>query len=136
METDPRFTNTMFVVEADSFAHQELWVKHSRESHESGFGPARPIGRPREWRQDSRGFMAQVGGFGGMPVNAVCSWATIDGQLVMFYYGCSMVTHSEMIEKWIEARCNPRWDGGRRLARCDAMNFHHCLDAIDEKNAG
>ena len=37
------------------------------------------------------------------------------------------------IAGWLQARTGDiKWDKGRRFARCDAMNFHLCLDAIRE----
>ena len=38
-----------------------------------------------------------------------------------------------MVEPFFEkSECIPKWDNGTRFARTDAMNFHHCLEAIRE----
>lgn len=131
---DPRFAETMFVVEADDFARHMLWVCHSRESIKAGYAPR--DSSPHDWVQHGDGRFVQVGSFGGMPVNISVFWSTIDGQLVLFYDMCSMVTHSDMVRRWFEKHCNPKYDGGSREARCNAMNFAHCLQAIEEKNSG
>ena len=131
---DPRFARTMFVVEADSFSRHMLWLHESKEARDAGYGPAKPGHPPQVWEQDSGGIYVEVGMFGKMPICIDCFWTKIDGQLVLFYDACSMVTHARIVDDWLKANCNPTWDGGKRPARCNAMNFHHCLDAIAERN--
>lgn len=131
VERDSRFGWTFFVVKADSFARHALWRDHAAEAVGCP-GIHAGQGRRETWDEDSSGLAIQIGEFGGMPVVVDCLWATIGGRLVLFYHACSMVTHSRMVDDWLKGRCNPTWDGGRRRAHCDAMNFHHCLHAIRE----
>lgn len=119
-DEDQRFRRTMFVVEADSFSVHQLW----KENHES-----------HDWRQDCSGLWLAIGRYHGTPLYASFQWATIDGQLVLFYEPTSALQHYWILDRWLERHCNPRWDRGTRRAHCDAMNFHHCLDAIREANA-
>lgn len=120
---DPRFipllSSTMFVVDADSFARQMLWKEFHTE---------------HDWESESLGMIRVVGEFAGVPTWVEFFWVTIDGQRVMFYTPISEVVHHGLVEKWLRLHCNPTWDGGTRRAHCDAMNFHHCLDAIEEAN--
>lgn len=113
-EEDERLSNSIFVVEADSYGQFALW----KEFHEKV-----------EWEEDSRGFWQQIGEVAGMPVCISVNFAKIYGQQICFYYGSSMVTHYQMLRDWIMEKCNrPRWDHGR-AAHCDAMNFGHCVSA-------
>lgn len=117
-EEDERLSNSIFVVEADSYGQFALW----KEFHEEV-----------EWEEDSRGFWQQVGEVAGMPVCISVNFAKIYGQQICFYYGSSMVTHHGMIEDWIMEKCgHPKYDSGHRRAHCDAMNFWHCVSACEE----
>lgn len=116
---DPRFAKTMFLIEANSYERMCLW----RENHQ----------RVR-WEENMSGICLQIGKFGDMPICVSLVWATINGRLVCFYDAVSEVAHSQMIEDWLATQCDAKWDNGTRRAHCDAMNFGHCLSAIDEAN--
>jgi hypothetical protein len=110
------FAETKFVVEATDFEQYCLWEKHHEQV---------------KWEQVSPGMWETIGYFGKMPVCVSCSWVRINGHIVLFYEAVSMVTHSEMVERWVEkmTKSTPTWGGGRQ-AHTNAMNFHHCLDAL------
>jgi len=127
-DIDRRFGDTRFLVEADGFARQELWRQHSREARATGLVQAAAL--PRDWQQDLDGRVVQVGTFGLAPVNVLCTWATIDGQLVLFWDGISEVVHHGLIEHWFQRYCPTAYD-----RRCDAQNFHNCIQDIVEANA-
>ena len=118
-EMDPRFSETVFVVEATSFERMMLWAENDRRK------------RVR-WEADGHGWLLQVGELGGMPVSVSFVWARLNGYRVVFCEATSQVVDHRQVEAWLEANCNPRWDGGTRRAHCDAMNFHHCLSHIRE----
>lgn len=117
---DPRFKETFFLVEASSFERQCLWKRrHDLTS----------------WEDQNSGYMGQIGILARRPVVISVFWARINGRLVGFWESTSQVVDHEMIEKWFEKNCAPpKWDNGTRRARCDAMNFHFCMHAIQEAN--
>jgi hypothetical protein len=50
----------------------------------------------------------------------------------MFYEATSQVVNHQKIDEWIKKHFNGKWDGSRS-ARCDANNFHLCIQAIMEQ---
>ena len=129
-ELDPRFADTIFVVEANSFELHMLWSMHSHDgSIENTCVPYRRY----EWEPDCFGSTVKVGEIGGKDILITFFWNTIDGHRVAFYERCSWCIDFYQVETCLLENCNPKWDGNRR-AHCNAMNFHHCLDAIDELN--
>lgn len=129
MKIDPRFKDTEFVVEADSFAHQTLWEQWSTEALFT-----RPHCNNIQWEQDSMGFMDTIGQLADMPVCVSFFWAKLNGHLILFYNATSAVVDHRMIESWLKKYCNPQWDNGRR-AHCDASNFHHVVSYVRESAA-
>jgi hypothetical protein len=123
-----KLADTVFIVEANSYEHLALW-------RESALQADRPdIAAPVDWRQDNEGRFVELGKLDGMPVTLSLRWDIIDGCRVLFIDCPSVVQDWRMVDAWLEQNCNPpKWDGGSRPARCDAMNFHHCLDAIRER---
>jgi hypothetical protein len=119
-----RLKNTIFVVEATSFEVFSLW----KENAENSFRRQNSV----SWEQMD-GWIINVGELYGRPCNISTLWVRIEGQLVMFYYPCSQVADSAKTDKWIDEHFSGRWDNNTRSARCDAMNFHMCLKAIQEK---
>ncbi len=114
-----KLDETVFLVNADSFGHFALW----RETHDMV-----------DWVQDNPGTMQTVGFVGDRPVTVSLTWDIIGGQRVLFWYGASQIVDYRMIEAWLREHTHPpKWDGGRRIAWCDAMNFHHCLEALKEQ---
>lgn len=120
MSKDPRFAETVFVVEATHAEQHFLWCEwHGR----------------LEWEQDCHGLCPTIGTFGDMPVVVCCSWSRINGRLVLFYEAVSQIVDHRLVEAWIWGRVgNLKWDHGHRRAHCDAMNFHLCVNAIKEMN--
>jgi len=129
-DLDPRFADTVFVVEANGFESLTLWSMHSHQgSTESMLNPYKRY----EWEQDSFGLTVKVGEIGGEDVRITFFWYIIDGHRVAFYERSSWYIDLYQVDAWLQAYCNPTWDGSRR-AHCDAMNFHSCLHAIDDLN--
>ncbi len=127
---DSRFADTVFVVEATSFEKHTLWSMHSHQgSTESIYVPYKRY----KWKQDSFGRTVEVGKIDGHPIRITFFWFTINGHRVAFYERCSWYIDLYQVEAWLKKNCNPTWDGSRR-AHCDAMNFHSCLNAIDDLN--
>lgn len=108
-----KINETMFLVEADDFSRLALWEKFNTRL---------------DWKEDIRGFWTEIRTIDHRPICVSIFWAVIDGQRVAFYYGTSQLVDHEMIENWIKKTFN------YPLAHCNAMNFHLCLDAINEAN--
>lgn len=119
--------DTVFIVDANSYEHLCLW----RESAKQADRPL--IDNPVDWRQDNAGHMLTLGHLDGMPVTLLLRWDIIDGCRVMFIDSPSAITDSRMVDRWLEENCKPPTYDGGRPARTDAMNFHHCLDAIRQR---
>lgn len=118
---------TAFVVEATSFEQHCLWMQHSIDSNNRIYSPV-------NWEQINPGWIVNVGELNNMPINILISWAKNDGCLVMFWYSCSRITDSVKAEEWINKSFNGKWDNKTRDAITNAMNFHHCINAINEIN--
>lgn len=128
---DSRFEDTIFVVEANGYERLSLWSKHCYQgSTECISGPSY---KRYEWEQDNHGIWYQIGKLVELPICVSFFWNKIDGHRILFYECASRVSDLKVINDWLERHCNPVWDGNRR-AHCDAMNFHHCLNAIDGLN--
>lgn len=118
---------THFVVEATSCEQFFLWQQHAIESDK------RIASRPRRWEQTYHGWIVTVGHLNRRPVCVSMCWCLIDGRRVLFWYPTSEVVDHVQIEKWFSKHFARKWDSESRRACCDAMNFHHCLEAIDKE---
>jgi hypothetical protein len=123
------FSGTFFLIEANSYEMQSLWAEYSNESLRLGKW------NRYNWHQISMGKTYQLGTLDGRPINVAVFWAIINERKVAFYYGCSQLVDHALIEKWWRSLKIPKWDRGTRLAHCDASNFHHCINAIDDLNS-
>lgn len=124
-ENDPiakRLKKVFFVVEANSYESMMLW-KSNEESDAK-----------RQWKEDNSGDTVTVGEVDGRPVNVTFFYTTIEGRVVAFMNPISQMVDWKMIDDWLELNCKPLYDGGTRIARTNAMNFHNCLHAIDDAN--
>jgi len=119
---DPRFAECVFAVEADSFAHHQLWADwFHKKRHPNGI---------ESWEQTSPGHIWEIGKLAGHPVCVSVQWDRINGRIVAFYYACSRVVDHALVEEWTHKHFKARWDGGSRWAQTDAMNFHLCVHAL------
>lgn len=84
---------------------------------------------PITWQQEPIGFAEIVGHVGDLPVSVAFSFVRIEGQRVAFYEPTSRMVDHDLVYAWLDALPMPRHHD--RVARTDAMNFHHCLHAIE-----
>ncbi len=126
--TESRLEKTCFVVQATSFEQHCLWSETSSASIYTRHATE------RSWEQINPGWVVQVGEFNSHRVAVAMTWYKIDGQLVMFWYPSSRIVDGNLIEEWIDQHFQGKWDGDTRPAKTDAMNFSHCLFAIDQIN--
>lgn len=111
-----KLQNVVFLVEANSFERMKLWEEFSHK---------------HSWVQDNEGYLEIIGTLDNRPVCISFVFVKIDGFLVAFCDASSEVVDYKMINDWFDKNCNPLTKDNRK-ARCDAMNFHTCLQAIRE----
>ena len=121
---DPRFAKTEFVVQASHCERQGLWERFATEG---AWGLPTLHERRIRWVQDMSGCIVVVGAIWDRPVDISCTWARLNGHLVLFCDCCSQLVDYNLIEHWLERYCNPSYEHGRR-AHTNAINFHFCLD--------
>lgn len=115
--SDPRYTDTVYLVEASGYEHLALWQAWHR------FLP---------WQQITRGEMVTAGSIRvglceKMPTCVDVAWAILNERRVCFYHACSMVVDHRLVEKWRKAEF-PHIDW--RDQHCNAMNFSQCLGYV------
>ncbi len=116
---DPRFKETFFLVQATHFEKHQLW----KEWHKSV-----------DWQQEDAGYGQEIGTLADRPVVLSVFWVRINGRLVAFWELTSGVADYIMAENWFSQYCTPaKWDA-TRSAKCNASNFHLCIQAIEEEN--
>lgn len=106
-----------YVVEATHFEKHCLWGDNEREW--------RVI-----WDDVSSGLMHTVGHISvnrkKMPVTVSIFFAVLDGKVVAFYEATSQVVDHRMVEAWLQEESSAYRAGNK----CDAMNFHQCLNHV------
>jgi len=117
-EIDPRFKDTIFRVEANSYEHLCLWNEWKERI---------------KWEDDNLGIWYQIGEINNLPICISMRWTKINNYLILFYHPTSRIVDHDQIEDWFKKHCYPKWDKDTRIAHCDAMNFHHCIHAIKAK---
>jgi hypothetical protein len=134
-DNDERWKETKFVVEATSFEQFELWREHALGGLLPGQADSlNARGRRVSWEQMNPGSLTTIGVLFDRPICVCVSWARVNGHIIAFYEATSELVDYKMVDAWIRAKCSAKWDRGARRAHCDAMNFHHCLDALAELN--
>lgn len=116
---DERFKRTFFLVEASSFERLCLWQEWHKKV---------------KWEPSILGCMGQIGTLDGLPVILNVFWVFIEGRLIGFWEFTSEVTDHRMAEKWFDTNCKIKRVRGLRRARCNAMNFSICMNAIRAAN--
>ncbi len=132
---ETRLALTFFVVEATSFEHQALWAQHAEDSIYPPWNKRKNCRayEPLKWEQINDGWGVNVGHLDKRPICISVNWARIEDQLVMFWYPTSVVVDIAKCEAWIAAHFK-RQLGGPYSQSCDANNFGHCINAINEAN--
>lgn len=113
-DAETKLAETAYCVEADDFAHLELWAKHHKATG---------------WVQHPMGYGELVGKLARMPVFLHMHWATLHGRLVMFYEATSQVVDHRMVDRYLTRHC-PAFRDGKRT---NALNFHLCLGEIEPR---
>lgn len=82
------------------------------------------------WKQVSQGISRQIGMYHKMPIMVSLNWEWINEKLVCFYESESMVTHYDMLEKWIQERFSHLNFYDRH---CGAGDFNKCVEYVKGK---
>jgi hypothetical protein len=135
------FQDVVFLVEATSHEYHFLWQEFSTEYLTLPYAPVESEKFKRwrvKWVQVTMGHGVTIGELDKRPIVVDISYAFLNDKKVMFYNGCSQLVDHKMIEEWLKhfTLDTVRWDNNTRWAHCDAMNFHHCLDALDVPRKG
>ncbi len=127
---ETRLAQTFYVVEATDTERFMLWCEHSSRTMHPPWDVRnnRRANEPVEWEESMGGWGVHVGDDNKRPVYISVSWARLNGQLVCFWYPTSRIINITKCEAWIDAHFT------KPGARCNAMNFNHCLHAIEEAN--
>lgn len=123
---DEELENIFYVVEANSFERSTLWGEWAEMSFES-----KSDRHLLNWAGQSHGIMICVGKLDRRPVNLNITFDIINGAKIVFYYACSQVVDHEMVDKWVRENLTSDLPDGRRN-HTDAMNFSHCVHAIQD----
>lgn len=121
MTGEEKLQRTNFFVEADSYSLHSLW-KANFYSNEK---PDKLV-----WIQDHSGFSRVIGHINknkNMPVCVNFSFYIIGDKYICFYWPTSRYVDWDMVNDWIDKNYHRTYDGGTRIARDDANNFHNCL---------
>jgi len=117
-DIDLRFKETIFLVECNTFEYITLWNEWKDKVI---------------WEHDSLGKHYQTGKLNDHQIWTSMTWAKINNKLVLFYENTSRVVDINQVKNWFKQNCYPTWDNDTRIAHCDAMNFHLCINAIKEQ---
>lgn len=125
---------TIFLVEANSFEQMTLWREWSLQAVASKQHiPDLPNDRRFYWEQQQPGQIYTVAVVKNRPICLSVNWYRLDSEYIAFIDATSVLVDWKKINDWIEKRNIPKWDNGTRPGRCNAMNFHLCVDAIRER---
>lgn len=112
--------DAFYVVEATDFEKLCLFGENEREWYVT-------------WEHVSMGNMATIEHIlvngENLPVVVSVFYALLNGKVVAFYEPTSQVVDHRMVKAWLEVN-SPAFAAGRK---CDAMNFHLCLHAVENK---
>lgn len=118
MIREEKLKDTIFFVEANSFETLTLWKEYKDEI---------------KWVQDHEGFMETLGYIDDNVKKPVCVtflFNILNDKRICFFDVTSRFSDMTMIEEWLDKNYPVKWDRGTRVARTDAMNFHHVIDCI------
>ena len=112
---EEKISTSVFFIEANSFETLSLWNEYKNETN---------------WEQDNLGFLQTIGFIDGDKNKPVCvsfSFVKIYGKRICFYEVTSRFSDSKMVEDWLDTNYPVKWGGNTRVARTNAMNFHHAI---------
>jgi hypothetical protein len=120
-----------FVCEATDFEVHKLWEEYAKDNT---MNPGK--WNTHRWEQLG-GWLETVGYRYDMPICISVRGVILDGRLVMFWHATSVVVDHRIIDEWLTKEVFafvPKWDNGTRKPDTNPMNFHHCINAIEELN--
>lgn len=153
-ELAPEFSDVVFFIKATNNEQFTLWQEWSKESMynikslpdnliefiPSGMRPevkrlndkVKKLEMTRvEWGQIMAGFNLTIGYIQEYPVCVSFHFALINGKKVCFYHPTSRMVDHQMIEDWLMSRFQLTHDKYTRRNHVDAINFHNCVNSLD-----
>ncbi len=112
------FDKVEFLIEANHNEYFSLWQNFASESEHRLYPNTSVI-----WSLDNPGKHIEIGEVDGRPTCVSIIYAILNGKRVAFYEGCSQLVDYSMIDQWL-------WHFAEHTEKCNAENFHHCLDKI------
>ena len=128
MKAEIRLQRTRFIVEATDKERHSLWSFWAHQSNSKDQYRPPKIAR-LDWPHGTGGWGVRVGTLDGRPVVVSMTWEEINGCMIMFWNPTSEVVDYRMIKEWLEEHFTRKYDV-TRPARCNAMNFHHCVSDL------
>jgi hypothetical protein len=122
-EKEKKLKESVFFVEANSYESLSLWREFKEQYGE------------QNWVQDNMGFSQTIGFLNGdrdKPVVVSFFFNSLFGQRVCFYEATSRYVDHTMVEDYIKAIYQKKYDNDTRNAMTDAMNFHHAVHHCKE----
>lgn len=114
-KTKNKLALTEHVVKATHTEHYFLWCLHAKESpYEHTQKPSIP---KANWKDESQGFILEIGELAGKPVCVSGFWAIVNCKRVLFLEMTSMYCDYSLMDSWIKENC-PNVE-----EVTDAMNF-------------
>lgn len=123
------------VVWVDSYGRHALWCERSEQALASQCSADPPTRQKSGWRlkweDDGWGLSEEIGTLDKRPLVLHLSWATIDGQRILFVEFISAVADYQAGEAWLKKRTTKLkklGDGGQ----VDGMNFDNALRCVEK----
>ncbi len=121
------FKDVVFIVEATSYEQHVFWENYFYKSKYETL-------IIKDWLQETAGKIITIGKCDKRPVCVTIFWAWLDGCKIMFYEATSQVVDHKMVKEWFKHfSSHIKWDGNTRLAHCNSLNFHLCIQAVKER---
>jgi hypothetical protein len=108
---DPRFENVEYLIEADDFAQEQLYIKYNEKYN---------------WIWDRSGLIYIIGSINNCNIGISCNFAKLNGYRVCFYYSDGVIVDWNMINDWLNTNVKCK-------NKTDAMNFSQLLQYINSK---
>lgn len=95
---DPRFKDTVLLIEATSFEQYALWVIYSKQSSSSAQNKVHIL----DWKEDCSGVSYCAGEINKLPVMISFTWAHWNGQRVCFYEAVSRAVDWDIVHGFLD----------------------------------
>lgn len=120
------FNDVAFVIEATENEQYFLWGAYY--SHPGLHGV-----KVNKWEEITLGHGLTIGELDNRPICVHIRYAKLNDKKVMFYCGMSQLVDYALIDKWLDKHSKHIKTKDGRWAHCDAINFGHCLNEVQDR---